>query len=218
FGDILYNLYGSTEVAWATIATPEDLREAPGTAGKAPSRTLVRVYDDLGREVPTGVSGRIFVGNDFQFEGYTGGGGKPSLDGLLATGDVGHQDSEGRLFVEGREDEMIVSGGENVYPAEVEDLLARHPKVAEVAVVGVDDDRFGQALKAFVVKKGAVSEEQVKAHVRSNLARFKVPRQVEFVSQLPRNATGKVVKWELAKPEPDPPAQRRRPPAKRRAG
>jgi len=198
FGDILYNLYGSTEVAWATIATPEDLREAPGTAGKAPSRTLVRVYDDLGREVPTGVSGRIFVGNDFQFEGYTGGGGKPSLDGLLATGDVGHQDSEGRLFVEGREDEMIVSGGENVYPAEVEDLLSRHPKVAEVAVVGVDDERFGQSLKAYIVKKGALGEEQVKSYVRANLARFKIPRQVEFVKELPRNATGKVMKRDLA--------------------
>ncbi len=198
FGDILYNLYGSTEVAWATIATPKDLRAAPGTAGRAPRRTTVRIYDDLGREVPDGVSGRIFVGNDFQFEGYTGGGGKPSIDGLLDTGDVGHLDQEGRLFVEGREDEMIVSGGENVYPAEIEDLLSSHPRVADVAVVGVPDERFGQALKAFVVKRGTLSEEEVKSHVRSNLARFKIPREVEFVKELPRNATGKVLRRELA--------------------
>ena len=197
FGDILYNLYGSTEAAWATIATPEDLRAAPGTAGRAPSRTLVRVYDDLGHELPKGVSGRIFVGNDSQFEGYTGGGGKPSLDGLLATGDVGHLDAERRLFVEGREDEMIVSGGENVYPMEVEEILSRHPKVAEVAVVGVDDDRFGQSLKAYIVKKGTLGEDEVKSYVRSNLARFKVPREVEFVQDLPRNATGKIVKRDL---------------------
>jgi len=200
FGDVIYNLYGSTEAAWATIATPEDLREAPGTAGRAPLRTQVRVYDDLGRQVPAGVPGRIFVGNDSQFEGYTGGGGKPTLDGLLATGDIGHLDSDGRLFVEGREDEMIVSGGENVYPAEVEQLLAAHPGVADVAVVGVPDERFGQALKAFVVRRprARLTEKVLKGHVRGNLARYKVPQKVEFVRKLPRNATGKVVKRELS--------------------
>lgn len=188
FGENLYNLYGSTEVAWATIATPADLREAPGTAGRPPRNTIVRIYD-----------GRIFVGNDYPFEGYTGGGSKESRDGLLATGDVGHFDAAGRLFVDGRDDEMIVSGGENVYPREVEELLVRHRDVADAAVVGVPDERFGQALKAFVVRRrGArVTADALRSYVRSNLARYKVPREVEFVRGLPRNATGKVVKREL---------------------
>ncbi|MEA2391373.1 MAG: hypothetical protein QOK31_1482 [Solirubrobacteraceae bacterium] len=201
FGDKLYNLYGSTEVAWATIATPEDLRAAPGTAGRPPRGTVVRLYGEDGQEVEPGESGRIFVGNEMLFEGYTGGGGKDVIDGLMATGDVGHFDSDGRLFVDGRDDEMIVSGGENVFPAEVEDTISRHDNVKEVAVVGVDDEKFGQRLKAFVVKKGKLTESDVQAHVKKNLANFKVPREVEFMSELPRNATGKVLKRELVEDE-----------------
>jgi acyl-CoA synthetase (AMP-forming)/AMP-acid ligase II/uncharacterized membrane protein len=197
FGDILYNLYGSTEVAWATIATPQDLRAAPGTAGKVPRGTIVKIYDDAGNELPTGETGRIFVGNEMMFEGYTGGGNKDMLNGLMSSGDTGHFDDHGRLFVEGRSDEMIVSGGENVFPAEVEDLLAKHKSVAEAAVIGVDDEKFGQRLKAYVVKKGSVSEKEIQDYVKSNLARYKVPREVEFLKELPRNATGKVLKREL---------------------
>jgi fatty-acyl-CoA synthase len=197
FGDILYNLYGSTEVAWATIATPEDLRAAPGTAGKVPRGTVVKIYDAAGNELPTGQTGRIFVGNEMMFEGYTGGGNKDMLNGLMSSGDTGHFDNHGRLFVEGRSDEMIVSGGENVFPAEVEDLLAKHANVAEAAVIGVPDEKFGQRLKAYVVKKGSVSEKELQDYVKSNLARYKVPREVEFLKELPRNATGKVVKREL---------------------
>ena len=151
FGDNLYNLYGSTEVAWATIATPEDLRAAPGTAGRPPRGTVVRIVDADGNDVEPGKTGRVFVGNEMAFEGYTGGGGKDVLDGLLSSGDVGHFDSEGRLFIDGRDDEMIVSGGENVFPREVEDLLSDHDQIKEVAVIGVDDEQFGQRLKAFVV-------------------------------------------------------------------
>ncbi len=201
FGDNLYNLYGSTEVAWATIATPEDLRAAPGTAGRAPRGTVVKVIDSEGRnELPTGETGRVFVGNDMAFEGYTGGGGKDTYEGLLSSGDVGHFDPEQRLFIDGRDDEMIVSGGENVFPREVEDLLAGHEAVKEVAVIGVDDEEFGQRLKAFVVliEHGSVDEDEIKGHVKQNLARYKVPREVEFLDSLPRNATGKVLKRELA--------------------
>jgi acyl-CoA synthetase (AMP-forming)/AMP-acid ligase II/uncharacterized membrane protein len=203
FGDVLYNLYGSTEVAWATIATPEDLRDAPGTAGAPPRGTTVKIYDERGREQPTGEDGRIFVGNDMLFEGYTGGGSKDVVDGLMATGDVGHMDEENRLFVSGRDDEMIVSGGENVFPREVEDTIANMKGVDEVAVIGVEDEKFGQALKAFVVKSngGSVSEDAVKKHVKSNLANFKVPKQVEFLKELPRNATGKVLKKDLKEKE-----------------
>jgi fatty-acyl-CoA synthase len=199
FGDNVYNLYGSTEVAYATIAGPEDLRAAPGTAGRPPRGTVVRLFDENEREVAPGETGRIFVGNDMTFEGYTGGGGKDEIDGLLSSGDVGHFDDEGRLFIDGRDDEMIVSGGENVFPREVEDLLADHGAVAEAAVIGVSDDDYGQRLKAFVVLAEGkdADEDELKGHVKSNLAGYKVPREVEFLEKLPRNATGKVLKREL---------------------
>jgi fatty-acyl-CoA synthase len=200
FGDTLYNLYGSTEVAWATIASPEQLRAAPGTAGTAPHGTRVRLFDDQDAEiVAPGETGRIFVSNEMVMDGYTSGDDKTMLDGLIATGDVGYLDTHGRLFVSGRDDDMIVSGGENVFPREVEDLLAEHPAVDDVAVIGVPDQEFGERLRAFVVlKRGAqLSEDQVRAHVRENLARFTVPRDVVFVDVLPRNATGKVLKREL---------------------
>ncbi len=199
FGDVLYNLYGSTEVAWATIANPEDLRVAPGTAGRPPLGTMVKLLDEHGREVPRGEVGRIFVANEFQFEGYTDGGGKEIVGGMMRTGDVGRLDAGGRLFVEGRDDEMIVSGGENVFPREVEDLLADHPEIEEVAVVGVEDEEFGQRLKAFVVPHDGteLTAKAVQDYVKENLARFKVPRDVVFVEELPRNATGKILKREL---------------------
>ena len=200
FGDVIYNLYGSTEVAWATIATPEELRASPGTAGSAPRGTRLEILDDDNQPLPPGQTGRIFVTNEMLFEGYTGGGGKDVVDGLMSTGDVGRVDRDGMLFVEGRDDEMIVSGGENVFPAEVEDLIARRRDVVEVAVIGVDDEEFGQRLKAFVVKRGStdVSADELKRDVKSNLAGYKVPREIEFIDELPRNATGKVLKRELA--------------------
>jgi len=198
FGDVLQNLYGSTEVAWAAIATAQDLRAAPGTAGKPPIGTIVRIYDENGHQVPQGEAGRIFVGNEMLFEGYTGGGTKDVIDGLMSTGDMGYLDDEGRLFVTGRDDEMIVSGGENVFPREVEDLIAKMSGVKEAAVIGVDDEKFGQRLKAYVVTgSGGPSEDDIKNKVKSDLARYKVPREVEFLDELPRNATGKVLKREL---------------------
>jgi acyl-CoA synthetase (AMP-forming)/AMP-acid ligase II len=199
FGDNVYNLYGSTEVAYATVATPEDLRAAPGTAGKPPRGTKICLYDENGNQVPQGEVGRIFVGNEMAMEGYTGGGGKEMIDGLYSSGDVGHIDADGRLFIDGRDDEMIVSGGENVFPREVEDLLADHDAVEEVAVIGVEDEEFGQRLKAFVVTRSEIeiSEADLTAHVKANLAGYKTPREIEFLDELPRNATGKVLKRDL---------------------
>ncbi|GAA1937846.1 AMP-binding protein [Nocardioides marmoribigeumensis] len=200
FGDNLYNIYGSTEVAYATVATPQDLREAPGTAGKPPHATIVKIFDEDGNEVEQGKTGRIFVGNGILFEGYTGGEEtKDMIDGLMSSGDVGRFDEQGHLFVEGRDDEMIVSGGENVFPKEVEDCLAKHDAVHEVACIGVDDEDYGKRLKAFVVLEDGkdASEDDLKGHVKSNLARYKVPREIEFLDELPRNATGKVLKRKL---------------------
>jgi fatty-acyl-CoA synthase len=187
-------------VSAATIATPADMRAAPGTAGRPARGSVVRLYDDDGRPVQQGEVGRIFVGNAMLFQGYTGGGTKDQIDGLMATGDVGRFDEAGRLFVSGRDDEMIVSGGENVFPKEVEDVLARHEAVAEAAAIGVEDEKFGQRLRAFVVLKpgGKATAKDLQDHVKANLARYKVPRDVIFIDELPRNPTGKVLKRELA--------------------
>jgi acyl-CoA synthetase (AMP-forming)/AMP-acid ligase II len=200
FGDNLYNIYGSTEVAYASIATAEDLRAAPTSAGKPPWGTVVKILDHDGHELPRGETGRIFVGNGMLFEGYTGGGAsKEVVDGLMSSGDVGRFDANGRLYVEGRDDDMIVSGGENVFPQEVEDCLSRHESVVEVAAMGVDDDHFGKRLRAFVVVRSPrPTEDELKDWVRQNLARYKVPREIVFLDELPRNATGKILKRELA--------------------
>jgi fatty-acyl-CoA synthase len=203
FGDVVYNLYGSTEVAWVAIAGPKDLRAAPGTAGRPPRGTEIRILGDDDRPVDTGETGRIFVRNSELFEGYTGGGGKDMVDGFMATGDLGHLDEENRLFVEGRDDDMIVSGGENVFPQEVEETLAKHPNVSEAAVVGIEHEKWGQALKAYVVKKGDVDEDALKQHVKSNLAGYKVPQEFAFIDELPRNAAGKVLKRELEEEDGD---------------
>jgi acyl-CoA synthetase (AMP-forming)/AMP-acid ligase II len=199
FGDVIYNLYGSTEVGSVSVATPVDLRAAPTTAGLPPRGTLVRLLDEHDREVPAGANGRIFVRGPLAFSGYTDGGSKTVVDGFMHTGDTGHVDRNGRLFVDGRDDEMIVSGGENVFPSEVENVLTRLPGVVEAAVVGVPDEEFGSRLKAFVVARpdAALDAETVRAFIRENLARFKVPREVEFVDELPRNGTGKVMRTEL---------------------
>jgi fatty-acyl-CoA synthase len=161
--------------------------------------TVVKVFGEDGRELPAGERGRIFVGNYAQFEGYSGGGGKDELEGLMSSGDVGHFDERGLLFIDGRDDEMIVSGGENVFPAEVEELLAAHEAIVEAAAIGVDDERFGQRLRAFVVVRDGrrLTDDEVRAYVRANLATYKVPREVVFLDELPRNPTGKVLKREL---------------------
>jgi fatty-acyl-CoA synthase len=202
FGDVVHNLYGSTEVAVATVATPGDWRQAPGTVGRAPVGCRVALYDDDGRKITApGRVGRVFVGSVLSFEGYTDGRQKEVIDGLLCSGDLGHFDSDGLLFIDGRDDDMIVSGGENVFPGEVENLLLEHDAVVEVAVVGVPDDDYGQRLAAYVVTRpgGTVGGEELKTYVKANLARFKVPRDVVFVDELPRNATGKLLRNKLGR-------------------
>ncbi|MGE2713165.1 long-chain-fatty-acid--CoA ligase FadD2 [Mycolicibacterium litorale] len=198
-GPVIYNLYGSTEIAFATIARPEDLQKNPATVGPVVKGVRVKLFDDNGKEVPHGEVGRIFVGTTFPFEGYTGGGHKQIIDGLMSSGDVGYFDDDGLLYVSGRDDEMIVSGGENVFPAEVEDLISGHPEVVEATALGVEDKEWGHRLRAFVVKaEGAsVDEEGIKSYVKEHLARYKVPREVVFLDELPRNPTGKILKREL---------------------
>jgi fatty-acyl-CoA synthase len=198
-GPVIYNMYGSTEIAFATIAGPKDLQRNAATVGPVVKGVKVKIFDDNGKELPQGEVGRIFVGNAFPFEGYTGGGQKQIIDGLLSSGDVGYFDEHGLLYVSGRDDEMIVSGGENVFPAEVEDLISGHPEVIEATAIGVEDKEWGHRLRAFVVKKqdASLDEDTVKHYVRDHLARYKVPREVVFLDELPRNPTGKILKREL---------------------
>jgi acyl-CoA synthetase (AMP-forming)/AMP-acid ligase II len=200
FGDVLYNLYGSTEVAWATIATPRDLREAPGTVGRPPPHTRLEILDAEGRPLLPGETGHIFVAHEMLFERYT----DPSqsrrmVDGMMTPGDLGHLDEAGRLFIDSREDDMIISGGENVYPGQVEEVLRGHPDVDDAVVIGVEDERFGQRLVAYVVPRAGsgLAADDVIAFGRDNLARFKVPREVHVRDELPRNALGKVLRREL---------------------
>ncbi len=210
FGDNLYSIYGSTEVAAVAIAGPSDLRTHPDTAGPVVPGVDVRLLDDAGERVAssTGRPGRIFVRSDLLFEGYTNGGTKEVRDGYMSTGDVGHFDADRRLYVDGREDDMIVSGGENVFPQEVEEVILDLPAVADAAVVGVADDEFGQRLRAVIVPASGASPtaEEIRDHVRSQLARFKVPRDVVFRHELPRNTTGKILRRVLVEEAEEPPA------------
>jgi fatty-acyl-CoA synthase len=199
FGDVIYNNYNATEAGMIATATPQDLRAAPDTAGRPAGGTEIRILDQDFTEVPTGEVGGIYVRNSTQFDGYTSGKTKDFHEGFMSSGDVGRFDDAGRLFVVGRDDEMIVSGGENVYPIEVEKTLAAHPDIAEASVIGVDDEQFGQRLAAFVVLNDGASAtpDLLKQHVRENLANYKVPRDITVLDELPRGSTGKIVRREL---------------------
>lgn len=193
FGDFLFNGYGSSEVALATLATPEDLSRAPGTVGRPVAGATVRVLDDDGAPVRSGVTGRIYVGGRPAVARYTGGPDKNSVGGLIATGDLGHLDGHGLLHVAGRDDDMIVSGGENVYPRAVENALAAHAGVADSCAIGVADAQYGQRLVALVEADPArLPEESLRDYLRGALSRFEQPRDIRFVAAIPRNAAGKV--------------------------
>lgn len=201
FGELVHNSYNATEAGQISVAQPADLRHAADTAGRPVRGTALRVVDDEGHDLPPGEVGRILVRGASPFDGYTAGAEKEFLDGFMVSGDVGRLDEAGRLYVVGRDDDMIVSGGENVYPIEVEKVLGSHPAVREVAVVGVDDEAFGQRLAAYVcVADGAhavPTADELKSHVRDQLAGYKVPREIHFLEELPRNASGKIVVREL---------------------
>jgi acyl-CoA synthetase (AMP-forming)/AMP-acid ligase II len=198
FGPRLYNVYGTTEVSWVSIAGPKELARHPGTAGRPPRGTTIAILDERRRRASHSVIGRIYAANELLFEGYTGGTPSEVWDGLLSTGDLGHLDRSGLLFVDGRHDGLVVSGGENIVPRDVEDALARLPEIREVAVIGVPDDSYGQRLAAYIVLRPGMRLEPaaVRAYVHDQVARYAVPRDVHFIPELPRNASGKVVhRW-----------------------
>jgi acyl-CoA synthetase (AMP-forming)/AMP-acid ligase II len=199
YGDILYNAYGSTEVGIGALATPVEVRNAPETVGRPVAGCPVRIFDRNGRPVGPRVTGRIFVGGELGADGYTGGGRKAVIDRMTSTGDMGYLDNSGRLYIVGREDDMIVSGGENVYPRALENALAEHPDVAENAVIGVPDEKFGRRLAAFVVLRpgSGIDPPGLREYLKGKVSRFEQPRDINIVSGIPRNPAGKVVRKEL---------------------
>jgi acyl-CoA synthetase (AMP-forming)/AMP-acid ligase II len=205
FGDILFNFYGATETGLVTIAKPADLRAAPGTIGRVVPGNDVRLLDRQGRDVPEGRVGELYARSSMLVAGYHDDpeSTRASMrDGFFSVGDLARRDGEGRYFLEGRARDMVISGGVNVYPAEVEAVLEQHGGVAEAAVVGVEDAEWGERVRAFVVRAPGVDaasldEDAVRTWCRQRLAGPKRPRDVIFVDALPRNATGKVLKREL---------------------
>jgi len=199
YGDILYNGYGSTEVGIGSLATPAELRHAPETVGKPVAGCPVRIYNRNGRPVGPRVTGRIFVGGELG-AGYIGGGAKAVIDSFTSTGDMGYLDNSGRLYIVGREDDMIVSGGENVYPRALENALAEHPGIAENAVIGVPDEQFGRRLAAFIVlrPRSGLDELAIREYLKDKVSRFEQPREIRIVGSIPRNPAGKVLRKELA--------------------
>ncbi|MGB6245308.1 AMP-binding protein [Gordonia sp. (in: high G+C Gram-positive bacteria)] len=203
FGPVVYNLYGASEVGVAAVATPADLRAAPGTVGRPPATAVVRLYDEDDRPIEEpDRTGTVYVGGLLSFAGYSGGGHKKSLDGLLSSGDIGHWDADGRLFIDGRDDDMIVSGGENVFPGEIDELLYAHPQIDEAAIVPVPDADFGQRLAAYVILRpdATIGAGDVRDYVRAGLSRYKVPREVVLVDELPRTPSGKLLRRNLIDP------------------
>ena len=206
YGEVLFNLYGSTEAAFATVAGPADLRAAPDTAGRPLPGVRVRVTDEAGRDLPPGQVGAVVVGSGSTFAGYTSGEDRPRTATGVEVGDLGRFDAAGRLFLVGRADDLVVTGGENVYPGTVEAALERHPAVVEAAVFGVPDLEFGQVLIAHAqiapvrpaAEPAIPDEDELRNWARGLLAPFEVPRRVVLHDQpLPRNDTGKLLKNEL---------------------
>jgi len=200
FGPVLYNFYGATETAFVCLADAKDLLTAPGTVGRVLPGNEVRLLDARGREVPAGEVGELFVRSGNLVSGYHR---DPEAtaasmrDGYFSVGDLARRDARGYLFLEGRKRDLIISGGVNVYPPEVEAVLAEHPAVAEVAVVGIEDETWGERVHAFVVRAAEVSADELLDFARMGLAGPKRPKGVTFVDAMPRNPTGKILKREL---------------------
>jgi fatty-acyl-CoA synthase len=200
-GDTLHNVYGSTEVGQVSVAGPTDLRAAPGTAGRPIRGVDLRIVDSNGQTLPAGHDGRIVVASAMHFDGYTGGGSKPMVDGHMEIGDRGRIDADGRLFVLGRADDMIISGGENLYPSLIERSILAEERVTDVAVVGVDDADLGQRVRAVVVPRArtrtAALTTDLRERLADELARHEIPREFVYVDELPRNLTGKILRNRL---------------------
>ena len=197
----VWETYGGTETM-GTVITAEEWMQKPGSVGRAAPGSTIKIYDDDGRELPPGEVGLVYIGSDWG-RGFRYAGDAELTEsiyrGNLATlGDLGYLDDDGYLFVVDRRKDMVITGGANVYPAEVEAVLVTHPDVAEVAVIGLPDDEYGELVTAVVVPASeGLTADEVIAFAREHLVRYKAPRRVEFVTELPRDPMGKVRKRTL---------------------
>ena len=202
FGPILYNFYGATETGFVTLARPGEHTARPGTIGRIVGGNEIRILGEDGKEVDEGAVGEIYVRSRMLMEGYHGDESateKSLREGFVSVGDLGRRDADGYYYLSDRKSDMVISGGVNIYPLEVEQRLHEHPGIVEVAVVGVPDPDWGESLVAFVVARAGatLTVEGLRAFVAETLADFKRPKRVIFVDELPRTATGKVLKREL---------------------
>jgi len=199
----LHELYGSTEAGIVTNCRPADVLRKPGSVGPPWFMTEVRVVGDDGATVAPGGTGELFSRSPYLMNGYLndpeGTAACTTADGFLTSGDVVRVDEDNYIYIVDRKKDLIISGGTNIYPREIEDVLVKHPSVRDVAVVGLPNETYGEEVAAFVViAAGAdAAAAALDAHCRASLASFKVPRRYEFVNALPRNAAGKVLKREL---------------------
>ncbi|MEA2817358.1 MAG: long-chain acyl-CoA synthetase [Rhodospirillaceae bacterium] len=204
--DKLSEGYGATETGMITHLAPGMHRVKPGSSGLLHRHVDIRIRDENGADLPDGSVGEIWVRTPATIHQYLNGKplGPDSLDaeGFFRVGDVGRLDEDGHLFITDRAKDMIISGGVNLYPAEIEAGLLRHPAVLDVAVIGIPDDEFGEQVKAFVeLRPGAkASAEEIVEHAMLHLASYKRPKSVEIVAELPRNTMGKLLKRELREP------------------
>lgn len=201
-GPVLYNFYGSTETGLVTLALPGEHTAHPGTIGRALLGNEIRLYDDDGREVRTGQVGELFVRSTMLVHGYhrdREATSKAMRDGFFSVGDLGRVDAAGYYYLADRKHDMVISGGVNIYPWEIEQHLHTHPEILEAAVIGVPDPDWGESLRAFVVlRQGSqLTAGDVQQYCKHALADYKMPRSVMFLDHLPRLPTGKVLKREL---------------------
>ncbi len=197
FGNIFFQMYGLTEstTLCTTLPKEEHVGEKIRSIGREIMTVRVRIVDEEDRDMPPGEIGEIVVKGENLMKGYLN---RPEetkkalRNGWLHTGDMGWMDKDGYIYLVDRKDDMIISGGVNIYPKEIEDVIISHPKVKDVGVVGVPDDKWGEAIKAFVVLKDECSEEEIIEYCKKNLASFKKPKYIEFIDELPRDLAGKL--------------------------
>jgi fatty-acyl-CoA synthase len=202
FGRVLWNFYGATETGLVTLAGPDDHVARPGTIGRKLRGNQIRLLAEDGTEAPVGAVGEFYARNSMLIAGYHKNADATSSaqkDGYFSVGDLARVDADGFYYLESRKHDMVISGGVNIYPREIEDHLNTHPSILEVAVVGVPDPEWGETLKAFVVLRQGMSitESELAEYCKAALADYKRPRKVAFLDELPRNPTGKVLKREL---------------------
>lgn len=206
FGEVLSEGYGTTETGMLTTLSPEMQRRKPGSSGRPYAHVEIRIRDGEGRDLQAGEEGEIWVRTPVVIHRYLNAPplGAETLDaeGFFRTGDVGRLDDDGYLFITDRAKDMIVSGGVNIYPAEIEAAILTHPAVQDVAVIGIPNEEFGEAVKAFCELKPhcAADPDAILAHCKTRLASYKRPASLEIVAELPRNTMGKLLKRELRDP------------------